>query len=90
MYLDIKIKYYFRWQLIPSFSKMSKSKTPVPYFDYRKKISNPSQMKQLELLCSQWGLSMSDVCWRLITTGIQNEKKRREEISDLSKNNRDY
>lgn len=63
---------------------MSK-KAAVKYYDYRKKITNPFQLSQLYTLSDQWGVSISDVCWRFITDGIVNEKRKREEIQELKK-----
>lgn len=60
----------------------------VPYYDYRKRITNPFQLSQLVILSDTWGMSISDVCWRFITDGIVKEKSKREEIEKLREQNK--
>ncbi|MEJ7830936.1 MAG: hypothetical protein WKF91_22210, partial [Segetibacter sp.] len=54
-----------------------------PYYDFRKRITNQFQLSQLILISDNWGVSISDVCWRFITDGISKEKSKREEIEAL-------
>lgn len=55
--------------------------------DFRKKITNPFQLSQIQILAKSWGICAQDACWRLITDGIIREKNKREEIEELKKQN---
>jgi len=61
---------------------MSKPKS-IDYHDFRRKISNPSQLYFLRKLEKRWCMSISDICWQFITDGIKREKHKIEEIEEI-------
>lgn len=61
---------------------------PLPDFDFRKRFSNQFQLRQLRILSEQWGgITLNEVCCRLITDGIVREKDMRETIIHQKNNN---
>lgn len=54
-------------------------------FYFRKRITTQFQLRQLQILCTQWGVTMSEVCCRLISDGIIREKQNREANGEIKK-----
>ena len=65
---------------------MSETTTSAPKpIDFRKKITSPFHINQINALVEEWGISKSDCLWRILTKGIVLEKERRAKAKERDK-----
>jgi len=47
--------------------------------DFRKKITDPTQLFYLRKISKEWCLTVSELCWRFITEGVRNEREKKDD-----------